>query len=77
MLQFANYSENNSPNSKKKNPHDFEGLLLQVFLMLRNKFFLSVWFPQKQQIASVANLEFVLRTFSGLGIPHHTKMNSH
>ena len=62
---------------KKKNPHDLEGLLLQLFLILSNKFFLSVWFLQKQQIASVANLEFVLRTFFGLGIPHHARMNSH
>ena len=63
--------------TEKKNPDDFQGLLLQLFLILRNKFFLSVWFPQKQEIASVGNLEFVLRTFFGLGIPHHARMNSH
>ena len=67
MFHFADDSENNSPNWKK-NPDDFQGLLLQLFLILRNEFFLSVWFLQKQQVAPVANLEF-LRNFLGLGVP--------
>ena len=55
--------------TEKKNPDDFQGLLLlQLLLILRNKFFLSVWFLQKQQVAPVANLEF-LRIFLGLGVP--------
>ena len=54
--------------TEKKNPDDFRGLLPQLFLILRNNFFLSVWFLQKQQIAPVANLEF-LRIFFGLGVP--------
>ena len=55
--------------TEKKNPDDFQGLLLlQLLLILRNKFFLSVWFLQKQQVAPVANLGF-LRIFWGLGVP--------
>ena len=55
--------------TEKNNPNDFEGFLLQLFLILKNKFFLLVWFLQEQKIAPVANLEFLLRTFFGSRIP--------
>ena len=64
MFQFADHSINNSSKWIKKDPYDFEGLLLQQFLNTEECVFpISIWCLQKQQITTIANLKFVLRNF--------------